>query len=400
MIRLKDTRHAHTRAFLKSAIKLAEYYGFSPLEKALEKAPTTRLKKPEGTLSFVRRDERTLAAIARKCATLPPKNPGLLMWRVGSSKEREAAGAATLELHIIGASGTAPEALLIMLADVIAKNAGVENRSIAINSIGLRETSTRYLRDIGGFLRKHLESISPTLRPRAATDPLGTLIQLIDRGHPITPRSPQSVEYLTEEERKRFWELLEYLEILRLPYELNSHILGSHDCWAHTLFEIAFSDPETGARIPFAHGGRYDPLMSWVSGSPRSAVRVVIECETRGRVQAEYRARALPAIYFAHLGPEARRKTFHVLELLRESDIAVHQSLLHERFGEQMTAAREHGTPFILVMGHKEAMENSVMVREVATNVQETVPIEDLVGYLKRRRVQNWKPVAIAESAR
>ena len=34
MIRLKDTRHASTAAFLASAIKIAEYYGFTPLESA------------------------------------------------------------------------------------------------------------------------------------------------------------------------------------------------------------------------------------------------------------------------------------------------------------------------------------------------------------------------------
>lgn len=393
MLRLKDTRHTHTRAFLKSAIKLAEYYGFSPLEKTWRKAPMSRSSKSRNVPAFVRRDERALVPIARKCAACIHVRPVALLWNVESTKERSAAATA-LELHVIGVPTTIAEALLIMLADAIVKNAGVEKRTIAINSIGASDSSNRFLRDVGAFLRKHLESISPSLRPKAALDPLGTLVQLIDRGHPIISRAPQSLEYLTEEERRRFWELLEYLEVLRLPYELNAHILGSRDCWSHTLFEIATVDTETNTRIPFAYGGRYDPLITWAAGAPTSAVRVVIECETHGRAHVERRVPPPPALFFAHLGSEAKRKAFGVLEILREANIPVHQSLLYERIGEQVTAAHAHAVPYMLIMGHKEAVEGSVLVREIATNAQETVPIQELVGYLKRRRVHDWKPAS------
>jgi histidyl-tRNA synthetase len=52
-----------------------------------------------------------------------------------------------------------------------------------------------------------------------------------------------------------------------------------------------------------------------------------------------------------------------------------------------MAAARRLGVPYILIMGHKEAVENAVLVREVATNSQEAVPINELTSYLKRRRL-------------
>ena len=39
----------------------------------------------------------------------------------------------------------------------------------------------------------------------------------------------------------------------------------------------------------------------------------------------------------------------------------------------------------MLIMGHKEAMDGTVLVREVATNSQEAIPILELPGYLRRR---------------
>lgn len=395
MIRLKDTRYPSTSAFLSSAIRVAEYYGFAPLE-SLPRVPAGTMRerriqpvsKVESELNFARRDERLLLAAARRLAMRVREQGALLAWQMSGGNA--AMPSVSLELHVVGTSNSIAEAMLIVAASAIAEESGITDRVLAINNIGSPESNGRYMRDVGSYLRKHIESITPTLRARAATDPLGTLVQLIERGHPAAPRAPQPTEYLTEEERRRFWELLEYLEVLGLPYELNAGVLGSRDCWAHSLFEISSVDAESRARIPVAFGGRYDPLFSRMSRAPKSAAMVSITCEVKGSARAGAKRREMgvqPAIYFAHLGSEARRRALPLLEMLRRAEIPVHQSLWHEQIGAQMAAARALATPYILIMGHKEAMEGTILVREVATNSQEAIPVSDLSGYLRRRRI-------------
>jgi len=395
MIRLKDTRFPNTAGFLENAIRIAEYYGFSPLDQ-MARMPAAQisqrklpsLSKVESEIAFARRDEKTLLTAARRCITSMRESGALLAWRTSTSTS--GIPAVSFELHIVGPRTAIAEALLIIAGNAIAEESGIKERVLSVNNIGSPESNGRYVRDVGLYLRKHIESISPTLRGRAASDPLGTLVQLIERGHPAISRAPQPMEYLTEEERRRFWELLEYLEIFGLPYELNAHILGSRDCWAHSLFEISSVDSESGARIPVAFGGRYDPLASRVARTGESAAVVSITCEIKGSIRTGRGKRsgaALPVIYFAHLGTEARRRTLSVLEMLRRESIPVYQSLWHEQIGEQMTRARQLATPYILIMGHKEAMEGTVLVREVATNSQEAVPVSDVVAYLRRHKV-------------
>ncbi len=399
MIRLRDTTHPNTAEFLNAAIRVAEYYGFSPLEEmkiSKEKDAKARalVAKAESDLVFARRDERYFLSAARRAAgiartrRLTGAGDHFLAWRIG---QQSGSPHQTLELHVVGSPGAVAEALLLVIGSAIADEAGISGRTLSINNIGSMESSNRYVRDIGLYLRKHLESISPTLRPRAAEDPLGTLVQLIEKGHPAAPRAPQSMEYLTEDERRKFWELLEYLESLGLAYELSPSILGSRDYWAHSLFELSTVDPETGGKLPFAFGGRYDPLVSRFAGQPTHASMIAINVETRGKTRAPRRIPALPAIYFAHLGPEARRRSISVLEQLRHAEIPVHQSLLYDKIGDQMIKARDFAVPFILIMGYKEAMENTVLVREVATNSQEAVPVDDIINHLKRRRIGAWR---------
>ena len=387
MIRLRDTRYQKTSDFLDSAVAIAEYYGFAPLEE-IPRAQRQARKEPakELVVNFARRDERTLPTAARKFLTcMKPIHGALLAWRIVPTNGAEPSTA--LELHVSGTSSAVAEALLIVIGTAIAREAGVTDHILSINNIGSAESSGRFVRDVGVYLRKHIETISPTLRPRAAEDPLGTLVQLIERGHPAAPRAPQSMEYLTEEERRRFWEFLEYLEENNLPYELNGQILGSRDCWSHSLFELSAIDSETGERAPFAFGGRYDPLASRVAQKPATGVMLSISCETRGATQPKRIQHTNPTIYFAHLGPEARRRSLTVLELLRNAAIPVHQGLWYERIGEQMSVAQDLGTPYVLIMGHKEAMDGTVIVREIATNSQEAIAIPQLATYLKRHRV-------------
>jgi len=170
--------------------------------------------------------------------------------------------------------------------------------------------------------------------------------------------------------------------------ELNPRILGSRDCWAHSLFDVCKIDSEKENLVPFARGGRYDTLASTCLGAGASAVAVTIMCEVQGRSEIKRVKRKIPhQIYFAHLGPEAKRRSIPVLEMLRNSEIDVYQSLAYDHIGEQMRLAKRLKVPYILIMGHKEAKEGTVLVRDTLTNSQEPIVIDSLPGYLKRRRV-------------
>ncbi len=402
MLYLKDTRHASTAAFLESAMRIAGFYGFLPidtipLKQSHEiKSMRERAAKNETAIAFARREERMLVSAAKRCAACARINEPLLAWRISDTgRDRDDTPTTTFELHVVGNASAVSEALLIAVADAIVRAAGISTRILHINSIGSPESSNRFVRDVGSYLRKHLESISATLRPRAAIDPLGTLVTLIERGHPAIPRAPQAAEYLIEEERQRFWNVLEYLEVAGLPYELSPHVLGSRDCWEHSLYQISSINKSTGARTPIAFGGRYDPLASRYAAAALPAATIAIACETRGTVEIETSERnttPTPSMYFAHLGAEARRRSLSVMEKLREQGIAIHQGLVYERLGDQMAIAQRLAVPYILIMGHKEAAENTIIVREVATNYQESVPLPDLPSYLKRHRFVNTSP--------
>lgn len=394
MLRISDITYPNTALFLEEAINIAEFYGFRETKEALsshKKIPSGNAKRIDtNKLSLARRDEKPLIDAVHTCADhgIGSGTKPLFMWKEGPMIRAGGAQYATLELHAIGVRAAIAEAMLLAVTDAIASSAGIERRVVCLNSIGTTDSSARYTRDLTEYLRKHLADIHPSLRPRVSKDPLGVLTQLVEKDDAVAERAPVSMEYLNEEERRHFWDLLEYLEVADLYYELNPRILGSRECWAHALFDVCKIDAENEALVPFARGGRYDTLASSCLGSDSSAVTVTIMCEIHGRSDIKRPKKEKPHhIYFAHLGPEAKRRSIPVLEMLRTSNIHVHQSLAYDHIGEQMRLAKKLKVPYILIMGHKEATEGTVLVRDTLTNSQEPIIVDALPGYLRRRRL-------------
>lgn len=381
--------HMQKQLILSPAIQAAEYYGFQPFESLAQKkheegAPKRSGKesKPLTDIAFIRPEEKSLVSAAKLFSKhgIRSRAPHFL-WRVLEGDT----GTSELELHILNVPTGMAEALLITLAHSIAEEAGVAERVLHINSFGTAESSGRYVRDVNVFLRKHIEEIPSGLRAKAPTDPLGTLHKLVKLKSPLMGSTPQAMEYLNEEERKHLWDVLEYLEASGLYYELNGHIIGSRDIWTHTLFELNMLKREEGDMATIARGGRYDALAARFVGHPLHATMLSLTCSAKGKAVGK---RAIPSsLYFAHLGLEARRKSFKVLETLRKAQIPVAQSLTFEQLSDQMRIAKEMKAPYLLIMGHKEAVEGTVLVRDTYTNMQNAVPLPELPTYLKRNKI-------------
>ena len=392
------------QSMIDHAIKVAGFYGFVPFEEAPlgEKAVVSgRVMRFETKdVHFIRREERRLMSALRTCALRglgDRRMPALLYKLTPGEKETNQV---VLELHVFGMKTAAAEALLMSVADAVAADLGLENRLIHINSIGVGESAERYLREVVTFLRKQSEYLTPAQQERIQDDPLGTLLSLRNgKMNPILARAPSSMDYLSEEERRHFWDVLEYLELAGKVYELTPSIVGSSDCWANTLFEMTYPgaanelDDATTAdaqptRVPFALGGRYDTLATKSLGPGSTAVHVAITFGMKSTAMPQAKkSKWKPATYLAHLGLEAKRRSIPILEILRIAEIPVYHSLAYDQLAPQMAIVKQLNIPWLLLMGHKEALAHEVMVRNIKTNAQDSIPIPSLADYLHRRHV-------------
>ncbi len=83
------------------------------------------------------------------------------------------------------------------------------------------------------------------------------------------------------------------------------------------------------------------------------------------------------------LGNTAKLKALNVVEMLRKHKIPIYHSITKDKITGQLSGAEYMKATHVLIMGQKEAVENSMVVRDIITRKQETVSLADLPKYLK-----------------
>lgn len=289
-------------------------------------------------------------------------------------------------LSILGSAESFSEAIIIKTALAILKEAGAPQCSVYVNSIGDRDSAARFAREVQSYLRKHQDALSSAERKILRGDIFDLLPMLTHEEHPLREGLPSTLEFLGEGSREHFREFLEYLESAEIPYAIDRHLLGHRDLYSQTIFEIR--DPEG---VSLARGGRYDEAGRRMYKTALPSVGVLIEREfassggsgaSRGfPLRAPLRK---PRVCFIQVGLGARQRSLSVIETLREARIPFYQPLGPEKLGEQLARAISLKIPYTIIMGAREAIDNTVIVRDMSTHAQNTVPLHTLPVYLKK----------------
>ena len=91
-----------------------------------------------------------------------------------------------------------------------------------------------------------------------------------------------------------------------------------------------------------------------------------------------------PKVFFIQLSFEAKLRSFEVIEILRKAKIPVMHSLSRDSLSAQLAMAERTKTPYAILLGQKEALDGTVIVRNMDTRSQDTIKIDKLAEYLKK----------------
>lgn len=295
-----------------------------------------------------------------------------------------------VQLTMYGCTKSIAEALVIHTAIAILKEQGHDNLQIDINSVGEGQSKRRFREKFVNHVKERLEDIHPAHQKTFKNDAL--LFTTIDNEtcREVRESAPRSIEFLSSPTQRHLKEVLEYLESLDTRYRINNDLVGSDHHDSHTIFQIKRInvDDESGVteREILARGERHETLPEKL-GYPRTIPTVSISIDMPGgrrESYKEHKENEAPKVYYAHLGMEAKRRSIPVLEELRQAGIEIVQALTEDRIREQIQAAKNQGVLYAIIMGVKEAQEDSVIVRHMPTRSQQTMAIERLPGYLRQ----------------
>lgn len=411
---IMDKEYYAYQGFFEKASEIAIYYGFRPIETPIlereavftsslgvgtdirdKEMYTLKTKggdqltmRPEGTAAVMR------AYLEHGMQTLP--QPVMLYYHGPFFRHENPQRGRLREfrqfgVEILGTPKSIADALIIRTMTLILDEAGFKNISVEINSIGDKECRSGYIRELTNYYKKHIATICTHCKERLKTNPLRLLDCKDAKCQEPKANAPTPLSSLCNDCRHHFKEVIEYLEAMGIPYRINNNLVRGLDYYTRTVFEIIDTTVnEQGETEPLtiASGGRYD-LLAHALGSKKDVPAVgggigvdrVIMSPSHKTLDP--RILKKPKIYFIQLGAEAKLKSLSIIEVLRKARVPIAQSLSKDGLGQQLAVAERSGAPYAIIFGQKEAIENTVIVRNMETRSQEIVKLEKLPDFVK-----------------
>lgn len=406
-----DEQYYHFQGFFEKAQEIAIYYGFKPIETPMvESEGVFTSSIGEGT-DIIDKEMYTLKTKGGDHLALRPEHTAglmrsyiengmqslpqpLLFYSYGPSFRHDNPQKGRyrqfyqFDIDALGSEKSILDALVIKTTITTLEEAGAKNLTVDINSIGDKECRASYIKELVSYYKKNISALPAIDRERLKTNPLRILDSKEEKTIEINQNAPDTLSHLCPDCKKHFKEVLEYLEKMEIPYNINKCLVRGLSYYTRTVIEIMVEDEETGKSITIAGGGRYDYLGKQL-GSKKDIPAVGIAIGVDRVVESPWfnklcpRILKKPKIYFIQLGFDAKLKSLNVIEILRKGKVPIAQSISKDNLGAQLAVAEKLGMRYSIIFGQKEAIENSVIFRDMSNRSQDTVKLPNLLEYIK-----------------
>lgn len=288
---------------------------------------------------------------------------------------------------VFGESDPILDAQIIHLAQRVVSQIGLKHIEFRVNNIGTSESRKEYEKILVRYFEFQKHKLCQNCRDRLISNPLRILDCKEDKCAQLVLSAPKFADSMDKESKDHFAKVLEYLDELRIPYIITPQLVRGLDYYTRTVFEIYSTDGE-GKKVSLGGGGRYDRLIQSLGGEETPAIgfglgldRLVAEMQ---RLHVKPYQESKPKVFLAQLGDLAKRKSLRVFADLQKNGILVAESFGRGSLKSQMRAANRLGVEVTLILGQKEALDETVILKDMVSGTQETVTQVKLVNVLKR----------------
>ena len=298
--------------------------------------------------------------------------------------------------EVVGDTDPIYDAQLVQMVFALFDDFKINNLMVKVNSIGCKKCRSAFRGALIKYYKPQIKHLCNDCKTRLKDNPLRLLDCKEEKCIKVRATSPQILDFLCEDCRKHFTEFLEILDELEIRYTLDPYLVRGLDYYTKTVFEFFFSAEENkdktskfGQALAIGGGGRYDDLFHLLGGRNTPAVGLAIGMERMISVMQKNDVKLIskksPPVFLAYLGASAKRKIIKLLSQLRHEGIVASESFGKTSIDAQMKVANRLGSTYAVILGQKEILDNTAIIRDMHSGMQETIPRAKLIEVLKKR---------------
>lgn len=342
----------------------------------IDKGERSLTLRPEGTASVVRSYVENKMYTNPDIVKLYYTGPMFRYERPQSGRSRQFT---QIGVEAFGSKDPAIDAEIISMAMQQFEEIGLHHTRLEISSVGCKSCRPIHREK----LKEHLAGVKGQLCrdciERFERNPMRILDCKNENCKVLTKNSPTMDMYLCEDCQTHYNDVKKNLDILGIKYVENPRLVRGLDYYTQTAFEIMSVGSIEGT---LCGGGRYNGLVEEFGGIDVPGIGYAFSIERilalkSKEVKIDF-DKGLD-VYLITQGDNAKLLGIKILNELRRNKISAEIDYLNRKMKAQMKAADRLRVKKVIIIGDDEIADNKVIFRDMATGMQEELPLSNLV---------------------
>jgi len=288
-----------------------------------------------------------------------------------------------INAEIFGVDSPLADVELIFILVTLFSNLSVSDVNVHVNSLGCPECRPMFKTALSNFLASLNEKLCSDCVRRKDRNPLRVLDCKVSSCREAMKDAPSIPDYLCPDCRRHFEDTKTALSALNVPFVVDKGLVRGLDYYTRTTFEIQTG--ALGAQNAIAGGGRYDGLIKALGGPDIPATGFAIGLDRLTEIAGADSTDLVktPDLFIAALGEKSRSLAFEWNCELCIEGVKTEMEFGDKSLKSQMKRAHRLGAKHVLIVGDNEIDDGKVVLRNMKTKDQVSIPIKNVVENIK-----------------
>ncbi len=286
-------------------------------------------------------------------------------------------------VEILGEDEPSTDAEVIETAYRFLLSLPIKDFKILINSIGCRNCRPNYL----SILKMEADKVRDRLCEDCNEKIERNILRIFDckneRCIEESKSLPKINDHLCNDCKSHFEEVLQTLEIIEIPYEIEGRLVRGLDYYTKTTFEIVPLSVE-GSQSSILGGGRYDNLSEDLGGPPLSGIGFALGVERTASFLKDISLPEDEAIMIIPLSKYDRREAFTLAKELRGNGIPAILDPKIRNIKTSLSWANKAGIKKVIIIGEREKERGTIIFKDMISGEQKEIKREEILNCLTK----------------
>lgn len=289
-----------------------------------------------------------------------------------------------INAEAFGVDSPLMDAQMIHILTTLLARLSVTDAEVHMNSIGCPDCRPQFKEALLAYTAGIIDRLCADCNRRREVNPLRLLDCKAPGCQEAMVNAPSLEDFLCDACSDHFKSVKTGLDRLGVPFTIDKRLVRGLDYYTRTTFEIQTG--RLGAQSAIAGGGRYDGLLSALGGPDTPAIGFAVGFDRLVEILANAAGdnETGPDLFVAALGDESREAALVWATELSCRGVSTEIDFSGKSLKSLMKRADRLSARHVMIVGDSELSQKAVVVRNMRNKQQMTVPLDGLVGQVKK----------------